>query len=71
MYKFKIENMNCMSCVHNIADALKEYDDSIEASAQVKERVLTVKTTVPMEKVKELIEGAGYSASALPSGNPE
>lgn len=60
MYKFKVESLSCMSCFHNIEDALKEYDEGISAKADVRSRVLTVEASVPKEKIKELIENAGY-----------
>ncbi len=63
MYKFKIESMNCMSCVHTIEDALKEYDATIKVESNVKERTIFVEAPESQEKIKELIEDAGYPAA--------
>lgn len=65
MYKFKIESLKCMSCFHNIEDTLKEFDQSIEAKADVKSKLLTVETTRPVEQIQKLIEDAGYPASLV------
>lgn len=68
MYKFKIESLNCMSCFHNIEDALKEFDKSIDAKADVRGQTLTVETAQPVEKIKKLIEEAGYPVNAVIQG---
>lgn len=60
MYKFLIESLNCMSCFHNIEDALKEFDSKIEVKADVRNQLLTVDSDLPEEKLKSLIEQAGY-----------
>lgn len=65
MYKFKIESLNCMSCFHNIEDALKEFDSSIEAKADVKSQTLTVQSTQSVEQISKLIEAAGYPVSGV------
>ncbi|HXH29256.1 MAG TPA: heavy metal-associated domain-containing protein [Bacteriovoracaceae bacterium] len=67
MYKFKIDSLNCMSCVHNIQEALGEYDKSLEAKADVRNKTLSVETSLPLEKIKELIENAGYPVSEVVS----
>ena len=41
MHKFKIESMNCMSCVHQ---------------ADVKSKTLTVDSKLPVDTLKKLIE---------------
>jgi copper chaperone CopZ len=65
MYKFKIESLNCMSCFHNIEDTLKDFDKTIEAKADVKNQLLTVETSQPVEQIKKLIEDAGYPVTDL------
>lgn len=65
MYKFKIESLNCMSCFHNIEEALKEFDETINAKADVKNQLLTVETTQSVEKIKTLIEAAGYPVDGV------
>lgn len=68
MYKFKIESLNCMSCFHNIEDALKEFDSSIEAKADVKNQTLTVLSSQSAEQLTKLIEAAGYPVSGMTKG---
>lgn len=68
MYKFKIESLNCMSCFHNIEDTLKEFDKTIEAKADVRNQLLTVETTQPVEQITKLIEDAGYPVSGFTRG---
>ena len=68
MYKFKIESLNCMSCFHNIEDALKEFDSSIEAKADVRNQTLTVQSTHSAEELAKLIEAAGYPVDGVTKG---
>lgn len=68
MYKFKIESLNCMSCFHNIEDALKEADSSINAKADVRNQILTVETQLPADEVRKLIEAAGYPVNGVTKG---
>ncbi len=60
--------MNCMSCVHNIEDALKETDSSIDAKADVKNKTLTVDSKLPAESIKKIIEDAGYPVASVTQG---
>lgn len=60
MYKFKIESLNCMSCFHNIEDALKEFDSTINAKSDVRNRMVIVDSKQPVDRLKKLIEDAGY-----------
>lgn len=68
MYKFKIESLNCMSCFHNIEDALKEFDSTIEAKADVRNQILTVKSKQTVDQLTKLIEAAGYPVSGVTEG---
>jgi copper chaperone CopZ len=63
MYEFKIESLNCMSCFHNIEDALKEADSTINANVNIKKKVLTVESKLTVDELKKLIEAAGYPVS--------
>lgn len=65
MYKFEIEKMGCMSCVHNIEDELKELDKAVELKPDLKTKMLTVKTQMPKDQVKRAIEDAGYQVKDL------
>ncbi|MBA2405359.1 MAG: heavy-metal-associated domain-containing protein [Bdellovibrionales bacterium] len=60
MYRIKIENMNCMSCFHNIEDVLKDLDPNITAQPDIKNKLLSVETERPLDEIKELIKSAGY-----------
>lgn len=60
MYKFRIENFNCMSCFRNIDTALKEFDSSIKAKADIGHQIISVESTQPVETIRKLIESAGY-----------
>lgn len=68
MYKFKIESLNCMSCFHTIEDALKEFDASIEAKADVRSQTLTVQSNQSAERLTKLIEDAGYPVNEVTKG---
>jgi copper chaperone CopZ len=68
MYKFKIESLNCMSCFHNIEDTLKEFDPQINAKADVRNQLLTVETSQPVEQITKLIEAAGYPVNGVTKG---
>lgn len=60
MYKFKIESLNCMSCFHNIEDALKEFDPAITAKADISSQTLMIESSESSEQIIKLIEAAGY-----------
>lgn len=61
MYKVKIESMNCMSCVHNIEDALKEVDADVQVDAELKNKLLNIESSKLSDvEVKKIIEDAGY-----------
>jgi copper chaperone CopZ len=57
-----------MSCFHNIEDALKEADSSINAKADVRNQILTVETQLPADEVRKLIEAAGYPVNGVTKG---
>ena len=65
MYKFKIESLNCMSCFHNIEEALKGADSSINAKADIKNQLLTIESDLPVSEISKLIEGAGYEVNGV------
>lgn len=62
MYKFKVESMHCMSCVHNIDDALKEVDPNTDLKADLKNKTLTIESSQSPESLKKIITDAGYPA---------
>lgn len=65
MQQLKIKSMNCMSCVHNIEDALKEFDSAISANADVKNKILNIESNHPIEVISHLIEAAGYPVTQV------
>lgn len=65
MYNFKLEKFNCMSCFHNIEDALKEVDSNVKASADVRNKTVSVESTLPADQLKKLIEEAGYPVNEV------
>lgn len=65
MYKVKVENLHCMSCVRNIEDALKEFDHNLAVKADVKEKILNIDTKISFEEMKKLIEENGYRVELL------
>jgi len=60
MYKFKVDNMNCKSCIRNIDDLLKELDSSSELSADLQRKELEIKSRASIENITEELEKAGY-----------
>ncbi len=69
MYKFKVESMNCMSCVRSIEDAIREVDNQVTMKADVRNKQLTVQTSLPAEDLEELIESAGYPITEFTKNN--
>ena len=65
MYKFEIEKMGCMSCVHHIEEGLRELDKVVSLKPVLKSRTLEVETTLAKEYIKRVIEDAGYQAKDL------
>ncbi|MBY0517966.1 MAG: heavy-metal-associated domain-containing protein [Bacteriovoracaceae bacterium] len=58
MYKFKIEQMGCMSCVQYIEVELKELNKAINLKPNLKAKTLEVGTTISKKEVKRVIEDA-------------
>lgn len=67
MYKFKIESMNCMNCFQHIEEALKEAEGSVSAKADIKNKLLTVESKLPVNEIRKLIEAAGYEVNGVDS----
>lgn len=65
MYKFKIENMHCMSCVRNIEDTLKEVDASIKLTPEFDKHLLNIESKLLPDEISKLIESAGYKNSIV------
>lgn len=65
MYKFEIEKMGCMSCVHHIEVDLRKLDKAVSLRPILKLRILEVETTMAKEEVKRVIEDAGYQVKDL------
>lgn len=63
--KFQVEGMNCMSCVRNIDEALKDFDEKLSATSDLKAKTVSVETTYPAEHIRKLIEEAGYEVKVL------
>jgi copper chaperone CopZ len=63
--KFQVEGMNCMSCVRNIDEALKDFDEKLSATADLKAKTVSVETIYPAEQIRKLIEEAGYEVKVL------
>lgn len=63
--KFKIDNMNCMSCVQNISQALKEFDRSLEITADIKNKTITVKSNHSVDVISKVIKESGYMTTEI------
>lgn len=60
MYVVKVSDLTCGSCAHSIKSVLQHADPSLELSVDLKEQTLTVKTNLEENKLKTLIEDAGF-----------
>lgn len=60
MYKIKVEDIHCMSCVQNIEDALKESDAQVKLEADIEGKMVKVESQLSLQEVKKVIEEAGY-----------
>lgn len=65
MLKFTIKSMNCMSCVHNIEDALKEQDPKAQLRPDIKQKQIFVETVLSASSAKRVIEDAGYPVDEI------
>lgn len=65
MYVFKVEGMNCMSCVRNIDEALKELDTSLMPSVDLKEKTVKVESKLDQNTIARAIEEAGYDVTGV------
>lgn len=65
MVKLKVLSMNCKSCVHNIEDHLKEFDDKLSLEVDLQNKIITVNGDSNREQIKKLVEEAGYPAELI------
>lgn len=62
MYVFKIDNMSCKSCLHNITDALSEVDSNVKVSGELEKKLISVESNLDPTQLEEVIREAGYKA---------
>lgn len=65
MYEFKVEKMNCKSCLMNIQDALEELHPDLKAEADFSSKVLKVEGPATPEQIAKAIEEAGYPVQRI------
>ncbi|AKL93560.1 heavy metal transport/detoxification protein [Clostridium aceticum] len=65
--KILIEGMSCGHCVGHVERALKEVKESIEVKVDLegKNAVIKLKEDISNEKLKEVVEEAGYDVVAI------
>lgn len=66
MYKLKVENMKCKSCVHNIEDALKELDPNMKVTVDLASKLVVIDSVVDLDKIIQVLAEEGHSALTFP-----
>lgn len=65
MFKLKVNAMNCMSCVHNIKDALEEHDPKVKITPHLAQKQISIETNLEDKEVRKIVEAAGYPVDEL------
>ncbi|NJM62741.1 MAG: heavy-metal-associated domain-containing protein [Oscillatoriales cyanobacterium RU_3_3] len=57
-----VPKMACSACANTIAKAVQAVDSSATVAADVKTKLVTIKTVKPESEVRQAIASAGYPA---------
>ncbi|MBR0137918.1 MAG: heavy-metal-associated domain-containing protein [Erysipelotrichaceae bacterium] len=60
-YRITVEDIMCDNCAKKIKNALEEADEETVVSVNVKKKLVTVDTDLPVEEIFEIIEEAGFT----------
>lgn len=60
MYEFKIDGMNCRSCVGSITKAVQSIDSNAEIEVDIPGKSVRVDSPASLDAVKSSISDAGY-----------
>ncbi|MCM2348727.1 MAG: heavy-metal-associated domain-containing protein [Bacteriovoracaceae bacterium] len=66
MYKLKVENMKCKSCVLNIEDVLKELDPNMKVTVDLASKLVVIDSVVDLDKIIQVLAEEGHSALTFP-----
>ena len=64
-YRITVEDIMCENCARAIKNALESADEETVVSVNVKKKLVTVDTDLPVEELFELIEEAGFTPVEL------
>ena len=64
-YVITVEDLNDNICAKAIRQALEDADENTVVSVNVKKKLVTVDTDLPVEELFEIIEEAGYTPTDL------
>ena len=56
MFKFKINDLHCKSCINSIKDAVQTKDQSADVDGDVKKSEVYIKAKMSEAQVKSIIE---------------
>ncbi|OPX55388.1 copper-translocating P-type ATPase [Oceanospirillum multiglobuliferum] len=64
-YRLALRGMHCASCVQQVQSALEQLSDVSDAEVNLPDRSATVHTRLPVAKIIQAIEQAGFGATLL------
>lgn len=62
MQRFNVQGMTCGHCVKSVTDAIKRDDPRADVKVELAGGVVQVESSLPAERVVELIREEGYEA---------
>lgn len=62
MQRFNVQGMTCGHCVKSVTDAIKRDDPTADVKVELAGGVVQVESSLPAERVVELIREEGYEA---------
>ncbi|MEG3985652.1 heavy-metal-associated domain-containing protein [Microcoleus sp. S28C3] len=60
--KLKVPKMACSACANTITKAVQDIDSASTVEADLKTKLVTIKTAKPESEVRKAIASAGYPA---------
>lgn len=64
MYELTVSGMSCNNCVNHVKKAITGADPKSVVTVELASGRVTVESTLPIAKVKEVIEEEGYGVTA-------
>ncbi|MCE3261315.1 MAG: Heavy-metal-associated domain [Pseudoduganella sp.] len=62
MFKLHIEDMTCGNCASKVAGAIRDADGAATVQVDMRERLVSVNTILPLQELCDTLADVGYRA---------